>query len=124
MSRLLTTCPVCSEELTAVRLHCRSCDTTIEGRFDFGRLGRLSQDQLEFVEAFIGCEGKLNRLEKELELSYPTLRSRLNEIIRQMGYEVGPESAGLDEQERTQILDDLANGKLSSEEAMQMLAGE
>lgn len=124
MSRLLTTCPVCSEELTAVRLHCRSCDTTIEGRFDFGRLGRLSQDQLEFVEAFIGCEGKLNRLEKELELSYPTLRSRLNEIIRQMGYEVGPESAGLDERERTQILDDLANGKLSSEEAMQMLAGE
>lgn len=124
MSRLLTTCPVCSEELTAVRLHCRSCDTTIEGRFDFGRLGRLSQDQLEFVEAFIGCEGKLNRLEKELDLSYPTLRSRLNEIIRQMGYELGPESTGLDEQERTQILDDLANGKLSSEEAMQMLAGE
>lgn len=124
MSRLLTTCPVCSEELTAVRLHCRSCDTTIEGRFDFGRLGRLSQDQLEFVEAFIGCEGKLNRLEKELDLSYPTLRSRLNEIIRQMGYELGPESTGLDEQDRTQILDDLANGKLSSEEAMQMLAGE
>ena len=124
MSRLLTTCPVCQEKLTATRLHCRSCDTTIEGHFELGRLGRLSQEQLDFVEAFIRCEGKLNRLEKELELSYPTLRSRLNEIIRQMGYEVGSDSGGLDEEERNQILDDLANGKLSSEEAMRMLAGE
>lgn len=124
MSRLLTTCPVCSEKLTATRLHCRSCDTTIEGRFDLGRLGRLSREQLEFVEAFLGCEGKLNRLEKELDLSYPTLRSRLNEIIRQMGYEVGPESEDLSEEERGQILDDLANGKLTSDEAMSMLAGE
>lgn len=124
MSRLLTTCPVCSEKLTATRLHCRSCDTTIEGHFDLGRLGRLSREQLEFVEAFLRCEGKLNRLEKELDLSYPTLRSRLTEIIRQMGYEVGPESEGLSEEERVQILDDLANGKLTSEQAMSMLAGE
>lgn len=124
MSRLLTTCPVCQEKLTATRLHCRSCDTTIEGHFELGRLGRLSQEQLDFVEAFIRCEGKLNRLEKELELSYPTLRSRLNEIIRQMGYEVGADSGGLDEEERSQILDDLASGKLSSEEAMHMLKGE
>lgn len=124
MNRLLTTCPVCQEKLTATRLHCRSCDTAIEGRFDFGRLGRLTRAQLEFVEAFLRCEGKLNRLEKELELSYPTLRSRLNEIITQMGYEVGPDTSGLSEDERNQILDDLANGKLTSEEAMQMLAGE
>ncbi len=124
MSRLLTTCPVCSERLTATRLHCRSCDTRIEGHFDLGRLGRLSREQLEFVEAFLRCEGKLNRLEKELELSYPTLRSRLNDIIRQMGYEVGPESEDLTEEERVQILDDLANGKLTSDQAMTMLAGE
>ena len=124
MSRLLTICPVCEERLTATRLSCRNCDTTIEGHFELGRLGHLNQEQLSFVETFIRCEGKLSRMEKELGLSYPTLRSRLNEVIRAMGFEVGPESAKLSDEERHQILDDLASGKLSSEEAMEMLGGE
>ena len=124
MSRLLTICPVCEERLTATRLNCRNCDTTIEGHFELGRLGHLNQEQLSFVETFIRCEGKLSRMEKELGLSYPTLRSRLTEVIRAMGFEVGPESAKLSDEERHQILDDLASGKLSSEEAMEMLGGE
>lgn len=124
MSRLLTICPVCEERLTATRLHCRNCDTTIEGHFELGRLGHLSQEQLSFVETFIRCEGKLSRMEKELGLSYPTLRSRLTEVIRSMGFEVGPESPDLSDEERHQILDDLASGKLSSEEAMELLGGE
>lgn len=124
MSRLLTICPVCDERLTATRLHCRNCDTSIEGHFELGRLGHLNQDQLSFVETFIRCEGKLSRMEKELGLSYPTLRSRLTEVIRAMGFEVGPDTPDLSDEERHQILDDLASGKLSSEEAMELLGGE
>jgi hypothetical protein len=121
---MLTLCPVCGERLSATRLHCRSCDTTIEGQFELGRFGRLTPEQLGFVETFVRCEGKLNRMEKELDLSYPTLRSRLTEVIHQMGYETGPEAERLSDEERHQILDELASGKLSSEEAMQMLAGD
>ncbi len=121
---ILTLCPVCGERLSATRLHCRSCDTTIEGQFELGRFGRLTAEQLAFVETFVRCEGKLNRMEKELELSYPTLRSRLTEVIHQMGYETGPEAEKLSDDERHQILDDLASGRLSSEEAMQLLEGE
>lgn len=124
MSRMLTICPVCEERLTATRLHCRNCDTSIEGHFELGRLGRLSQEQLSFIETFIGCEGKLSRMEQELGLSYPTLRSRLTEVIKAMGFEVGPDEPKLSDEERHQILDDLASGKLSSEEAMELLAGE
>ncbi|MFP3852889.1 MAG: DUF2089 domain-containing protein [Anaerolineales bacterium] len=124
MNQLLTICPVCSERLTATRMHCRNCDTTIEGHFELGRIGRLSQDQLSFVETFIRCEGKLSRMEKEIGLSYPTLRSRLNEVIKAMGFEVGPEDPELTDEERHKILDDLATGKLSSEEAMRLLEGE
>ena len=123
MNPLLTTCPVCADALTVTRLHCRSCDTTVEGHFETGRLGRLRADQLEFVETFIRCEGKLNRMERELGLSYPTLRSRLTEVVTQMGFELGPEPAELSDKQRHRILDELAQGEISSEQAMQMLQG-
>ncbi len=122
MPALLTTCPVCDESLSVTRLHCRNCDTTIEGQFDVGRLGRLTPEQIDFVETFIRCEGKLNRMEPELDLSYPTLRARLSDVIRAMGFPVGPE-LGISDEERHRILDELASGKLSSEEAMRLLEG-
>ena len=89
MNPILSICPVCQGRLTVTKLQCRNCDTSIDGYFDTGRLGRLSVEQISFVETFIRCEGKLNRMEKELGLSYPTLRSRLTDVIRQMGFEVG-----------------------------------
>ncbi len=122
MNVMLTNCPVCGEPLAVTRLHCRKCDTAIEGRFEVGRLGRLTPEQVGFVETFVRCEGKLNRMEREVGLSYPTLRARLNDIIRQMGFSVGTETAVSDE-ERHRILDDLAAGKITSEEAMRSLEG-
>lgn len=124
MNPIPTTCPVCQEILSVRRLHCRNCDTTIEGHFDLGPLWQLTPNQLSFVEAFIRCEGKLNRLEKELGMSYPTLRARLTEVIRAMGYSVGPEPEPISDEERHRILDDLANGRITPEEAMTMLEGE
>src|SRR3990170_8634124 len=90
MSTMLTLCPVCGERLTVARLHCRACSTSIEGQFDQGPLGRLTVEQLAFVETFVRCEGKLNRMEREVGLSYPTLRSRLAGGIPPMGYTGGP----------------------------------
>jgi hypothetical protein len=124
MHPVLTQCPVCNEALSVTRLHCRSCDTTIEGHFTLGRFSRLAPEQLAFVEAFVRCEGKLNRLEKELGMSYPTLRTRLTEVIRAMGYQIDLASAGVSEEERHKILDQLASGEISSEDAMRMLEGE
>ena len=81
-------CPVCSETLTVTRLHCPSCDTSIEGRFEYSRLERLSSDQRAFVEMFVRLDGKLNWVAQELKVSYPTVRSRLDDVIRAMGHEV------------------------------------
>jgi hypothetical protein len=78
---------------------------------------------LQFVETFIRCEGKLNRMERELGLSYPTLRSRLTEVITQMGFELGLEPAEISDKQRHRILDELAQGEISSEQAMQLLQG-
>ncbi|MBX3003470.1 MAG: DUF2089 domain-containing protein [Anaerolineales bacterium] len=115
-------CPVCQGELVLTRLVCRDCETTIEGRFEAGPFSRLSPEQLHFVEAFVRNEGKITRMEDEFKLSYPTIRSRLHEVIRALGYEPGKDSAvPLTEEERRRILEDLDSGKITSEEAMRML---
>ena len=123
MNSLLMTCPICEHRLTVTRLHCRNCDTTIEGHFETGRMGQLTAEQLSFVETFLRCEGKLNRVEGVLGLSYPTLRSRLSQVIQAMGFEVGPEQADTSDEQRHQILDELASGQISSEQAMELLEG-
>jgi hypothetical protein len=86
------------------------------------RFFQLSPEQLHFVEVFIHNEGKLNRVQEELGLSYPTVRSRLEEVIQALGYEVSKE-AEVDEGRRQEILQKLATKEISSEEALEMLQG-
>ncbi len=103
-------------------LHCRGCDTSIAGHFTLGRLYTLSPEQLDFVELFVRCEGKIKWVEKEMNLSYPAVRARLTDVIRAMGYETEtPDSDGRRAAARHQILEDLNSGKLTAEEALQML---
>jgi hypothetical protein len=125
MNNTLTRCPICQNELTITRLHCEACNTTLEGRFTGGPFGHLSKEQLDFIETFVRCEGKLTRMEDELQLSYPTIRNRLHEVIRAMGYEPGKdEQADVPEDRRRQVLEDLETGKISAEDATRILRGE
>lgn len=119
-------CPICQSELSVTRLHCNSCDTTLEGDFAPGHFSNLSPEQLEFVITFVRCEGKINRVEQELDLSYPTIRNRLHEVIRALGYEPGreetPEVVGAEK--RSSVIADLESGKITAEQAMRLLRGE
>jgi len=128
MHPVLGTCPVCGEALTITRLHCRACDTTIDGRFYTGRLSQLSPDQLQFVEVFLQCEGKIKAVEEKLGISYPTVRSRLRDVISAMGWEIATDEEEVDlsptEEDRKRVLDELAAGRISSDEAITMLRGE
>ncbi|MBW8010101.1 MAG: DUF2089 domain-containing protein [Chloroflexi bacterium] len=122
MYPILHECPVCNHELIATRLTCRECDTQIEGRFLSGPFSQLNPIQMEFVELFVRHEGKITRLEDELSLSYPTIRNRLHEVIRALGYEPGADDqSGPDEEERRKILEDLEQGRISYEEAMRLI---
>jgi len=124
MYPVIGTCPVCGETLTVTRLYCRSCDTTVEGHFTLGRFYQLSAEQMAFVETFIRCEGKLTRVQEELRMSYPTVRSRLNQVIRALGYEVSESKPEVSPEERRSILEQLASGEISSQEAVQLLQGD
>jgi hypothetical protein len=116
-------CPVCGDVLSVARLHCRSCDSALEGQFSLGRFYRLSPTQLAFVETFIRSEGKLTRVQEELGMSYPTARARLTEVIQALGYEVREEPEPVSSEERKTILEQLASGKITSEEAVELLKG-
>jgi hypothetical protein len=118
-------CPICQSELTVVRLHCSSCDTSIEGNFSAGQFSNLTPEQLEFIFTFVRCEGKINRMEQELSVSYPTIRNRLNEVIRALGYEPGrDEPVEITQERRNGILADLSAGKITADEATRLLRGE
>ncbi len=123
MRRVLGNCPVCGTQMVVTALHCPGCGTTIEGNFDLGRIYRLSPEQLQFVEIFLRCEGKLNRVQEMLGISYPTARARLLEVIRALGYEV-KEEPHITPEERKAVLDELAQGKITVEEAIKRLRGE
>ena len=116
-------CPVCGDTLSVARLHCRGCDSALEGQFSLGRFYQLSPQQLAFVETFIRCEGKLTRLQDELGMSYPTARARLTEVIRALGYDVREEQEPVSTEERKTILERLATGEISSEDAVELLKG-
>ncbi len=118
-----TECPVCHDSLLVTRLVCRNCGTALEGRFTMGRLSQLTPEQLHFAELFLRCEGKLNRVQEELGLSYPTVRSRLDEVIGGLGYEVSAERE-TDDDHRQEVLERLARKEISSEEALQLLQAE
>jgi len=136
MNSIPTACPFCEGELVVRELHCRQCDTTFQGRFQPGptaefdeaklpvlrRFARLSVEQLALLEAFVRCEGKLNRLQEEIGISYPTLRSRLNDALQTMGF-TPQEEEKTQKLGRRQILDDLAEGKISTDEATRLLKG-
>ena len=123
-NQVLGRCPVCGEELSVTRLECASCDTALEGHFRLGKFYHLSPEQLQFVETFIKCEGKINRVEEELGISYPTVRSRLQEVIQALGYQMEEGAERPSRERRRDILDQLSQGKIGAEEAARLLRGE
>lgn len=121
---VISTCPVCSGELAVTRLRCGSCGTTLEGEFSVGRFARLGRDQVALLESFLRSRGNLRDIERELGISYPTVRARVEALVRALGF--GPRSdddgaAGDDAptgaQTREAILERLARHEISAEDA-------
>ena len=139
---VISTCPVCQGELMISRLHCRSCGTALEGEFGVGRFGRLSREQLALLESFLRSRGNLKEMERELGISYPTVRSRVDGLVRALGLADGDGPLEADEAElgdvsvaeaaapppaddaadaRREILERLARRELSAEDAATQL---
>jgi hypothetical protein len=94
---VISTCPVCASDLTVTRLHCASCGTSLEGEFSVGRFGRLGRDQLALLESFLRSRGNLREMERELGMSYPTVRARVDGLVRALGLAEGSPPDDADE---------------------------
>lgn len=131
---VIATCPVCAHELAVTRLRCGECGTTIEGEFGVGRFGRLTRDQMQVLESFLRSRGNLRDMERELGISYPTVRARVEALVRALGF--GPRdeaeaptaatataTAAADgiAAERREILERLARKEMGAEEAAEAI---
>src|SRR5271163_5348220 len=116
MRPLILKCPSCNGDFGVAKLHCHSCGITIEGDFSVPALLRLNRAQLDFVEVFLKNRGIIREVERELGVSYPTVRARLDEVIHALGY---PGKSAPDDETSTDgavrrrtVLADLKAGKL------------
>ncbi|MGB4326771.1 MAG: DUF2089 domain-containing protein [Bacillota bacterium] len=119
-------CPVCSQPMEVTELECPVCHTKISGNFQLCKFCSLTPEQKGFAEVFIKNRGNIKEVERELGISYPTVRSRLESLIRALGYAVDEEEGTYADQEtyaeeRKIILDRLDSGEISVQEATKML---
>ncbi|WDL96259.1 DUF2089 domain-containing protein [Alicyclobacillus sp. ALC3] len=119
-------CPACQSRMMVTELTCPECDTCVQGAFEAPGLQRLNAEQLQFAEVFLRCRGNIREVERELKISYPTVRSRLDQIIQAMGYSAleGTDDESASRSVTTAALDGLDAGTLSFEDALELLKGD
>ena len=118
--KVLSTCPVCSSKLKVTRLKCDGCSTVVENKFELSKFDYLSSEQLSFIEVFLKSRGNIKDVEKELGISYPTVRAKLDEVITTLGYTVAKQKPSTDKKE---VIDMLEKGEITADEALKMLGG-
>lgn len=145
MRKLIERCPGCGAELTVTRMGCRQCHTRVEGEFRPSAFDRLSPESLAFIELFVRRKGNLKEMERELALPYSTVRSRLDEVVRELGptsptpaepssspapptppappAAPSPPNNRRNDARRQAILDRLDKGDISLDEAIDQLGG-
>jgi len=118
MYPIINECPVCETELHAVKLKCSSCHTTIENTFRFSKFSRLSKEQLHFIELFLINRGNIKEVEKALNVSYPTVRAKLDNIINVLQHtKETRENSSTDK-----VLKQLEKGEINVDEAIRILS--
>lgn len=116
-------CPVCDSKLKVVKLNCDRCNTSIEGHFELDKFTYLSKEQKHFIEIFIKNRGNIKEIERDLGISYPTVRRSLDQVIEALGYSVKAENED-PKVDKKEILEKLSKGEMNSEEALRLLRGE
>ena len=115
--KVIGKCPICNSKLRAVKLRCNKCGTVIENDFELSKFEYLAEEQLKFMQVFIMCRGNIKDVEKELGISYPTVRAKLDEVISALGYTVVKKDAV----NNSETIDMLEKGEITAEQAVAMI---
>ena len=118
-NKIIGKCPICGKDLEVTKLYCNHCRSGVEGRFEMCKFCRLSPEQQHFVEIFLRSRGNIKEVERELGISYPTVRGRLDEVIRSLGFQVDVDERSKERaKKRKEVLEALSKGEMTSEEAL------
>ena len=115
-----TTCPVCGGEYEITKLTCKKCSSELNGHFCGCDFCGLSNEDAFFVLTFLKCRGSIKDVEKELGISYPTVRGRLDAVLKRLGLAASASQDDI-QQQRNRILDQLDNGEIDAEQATAQL---
>ena len=121
MTKMPAKCPSCQSEMVVTQLSCVSCDTSIVGQYPQSGFAQLSEESLGFLEIFVRNRGNVKEMEREMGQSYWTIRSRLDKVIIEMGFDVSPDEESLS-QRRKEILKQLNEGEIDVKEATRRLS--
>lgn len=109
-------CPICEQKLQVTQLSCHGCQTQINGQYQLNKFSYLPKELLRFAEVFLKNRGNIKEVERELGISYPTVRRMLDQTIQELGYQTIEEQVN-----RQEVLTRLEKGELSVEEAAELL---
>jgi hypothetical protein len=124
MAAYISTCPSCRHTLDVTELSCPHCHIQIRGRFDSHPGLMLTDEQLSFLRLFVQSRGNLREIERVLGISYPTVRSKLDDLVDAFEKTPGAEPlppAKPKTSDRRSILEDVAMGRLPLEDALDLL---
>ena len=120
MRKVLEQCPSCGGNIEITRLSCTQCETAVTGRFAPCRFCGLAPDTVQFLETFVRNRGNVKEMERDLGISYWTIRNRINDLIAELGFETEEEDDAT--RQRHEILAKVDRGELAAGEAAELLS--
>ena len=81
MSKLISKCPCCNGALTITSLQCLDCGVELRNTFELSVFDCLGKEQLVFLLSFLKHRGNLKSLQEELDISYPTAKKKLEDLL-------------------------------------------
>lgn len=82
--KLPTLCPSCENSLNVSQMKCNHCDTTVNGNYDLPLYLKLNREEQDFILEFFLSSGSIKEMAKQAELSYPTMRNKMDDLIEKI----------------------------------------
>jgi len=113
MNLKILNCPSCGEGMVISELKCPKCDLRVKKDFSPCEFCQLPEDDYEFLKIFLRTQGKITDIEKILGVSYPTIKAKIEKLLKNL--KLSPI------EEKHDPIEALAHGELSVDEAVAIL---
>ncbi len=114
---MITVCPLCpTRKMYPTRVTCECGKISVDDKMTLPPLLRLVPEEFRLAQSLVLCGGNLKALAEKLDISYPTLRKRLDEMVSHLEVEYHRDSKRVDE-----ILDKIERQEILAEEGIKLI---